>query len=780
MTALDELRSRRIELACFAALASVAALRWASLVEQRPAGRITVAVLLATAAGAGLASIGALALPRPVRTALLGAVALFAVLLGLVLVGLPARLLLPQHWGELTSNVDRSLNGLADVPVPYAGADVWTRLVIVLVAPLVVGLAALAAFWPSRHRLAGRICALVMLVALYMVAVAWDTPGRQLTSGLLLLLLVCAWLWLPGLKAGGRAGALVAVVLASVVAVPAAALVDPGRALIDYRHWGLFSANGLSFRWDQSYGPLTWPQKGTLLFEVASEHSHYWKATNLDYFDGVRWMRSASTVPEPALGEPLKFHPKGTPPRPDPEWVDRINFEVRSLSSDFAIGAGTVLSLGQTPARPAGDGTWEMTRELHPGNTYTALVYDPKPSAREMRNAGTHFPIQAKRYVDFNLASNSGTIRSVEPSFWGAAGPPPISDQVRDTPYVPMYALARRLAAGAQTPYDAITRIQNYLRTAYDYKQNIPHHAYPLPAFLSEDKAGYCQQFSGTMALMLRMLGIPSRVSAGFSPGGRDPERNNYLVDDTDAHNWVEVFFPGTGWVTFDPTPAAAPAATQLDDNALGVTKPTLPSDPGSAAQLPDPRGSQVVHPRPSPPARGGALSAGSGSSLTGEILEGLAAALALLVMLAVGDYGYRRIRTHRLEPGRLAEAELVELDRGLRRLGRPLSPGATLLGAEEQLRDLAGSAAAGYASTLRERRYRCPDLPPPGMSERRSLRMALLRAVGPRGILRVLRAFPPGGPTPRREPVDRSTSRRARRSRPPSASATGAWGSAR
>jgi transglutaminase-like putative cysteine protease len=775
MTALGEVRSRRMELACFAALASVAALRWASLVEQRPAGRITVAVLLATAAGAGFAAIGALRLPRPARAALLGAVALCAVLLGLVLVGLPARLLLPQHWGELASNVHRSLDGLADVPVPYAGADVWTRLVIVLVAPLVVGLAALAAFWPTRHRLAGRICALVLLVALYMVAVAWATPDRQLASGLLLLLLVCAWLWLPGLEKGRRAGALAAVVLASAVAIPAAALVDPGRALIDYRHWGLFSANGMSFRWDQSYGPLTWPQKGTLLFEVASEHSHYWKATNLDSFDGVRWLRSASTVPEPALGEPLKFHPKGTPPRPDPEWVDRINFEVRGLSSDFAIGAGTVLAISRTAARPAGDGVWEMTRELHPGNTYTALVYDPKPSAGEMRNAGTRYPQQASRYVDFSLASDSGT-RSVQPGFWGAAGPPSIEDQVRPTPYAPMYALARRLAAGAPTPYDAITRIQAYLRTAYTYRQNVPHHAYPLPAFLSEDKAGYCQQFSGTMALMLRMLGIPSRVAAGFSPGGRDPERNNFLIDDTDAHDWVEAFFPGTGWVTFDPTPAAAPAATQLDDNALGVTKPDLPTDPGGAVTVSDPRGSNVVHPKPSPPARGGPLSTSSGSH-TGEIFGGLAAAVALLV---AGLYGYRRLRTHRLGPARLAEAELMELDRGLRRLGRPLPPGATLVGAEEALAGVAGRRGAAYAAELRERRYRRPDASPPGMSERRSLRTALLRALGPRGALRVLRAFPPGGPSARRARGDRSTSRLARPSRPPSASAAGAWESGR
>ena len=58
---------------------------------------------------------------------------------------------------------------------------------------------------------------------------------------------------------------------ASMALKPATAIVDPGRALIDYRHWDLLSANGVSFRWDQSYGPLSWPQKGTLLLEIASD-----------------------------------------------------------------------------------------------------------------------------------------------------------------------------------------------------------------------------------------------------------------------------------------------------------------------------------------------------------------------------------------------------------------------------------------------------------------------------------------------------------------------------
>src|SRR5262249_27398436 len=159
---------------------------------------------------------------------------------------------------------------------------------------------------------------------------------------------------------------------------------------------------------------------------------------------------------------------------------------------------------------------------------------------------------------------------------------------VQGTPYEAMYGLARQITAGATTPYDAAQRIELYLRDNFQYRQDVPNHAYPLPAFLGEDHAGYCQQFSGTMALMLRMLGIPSRVSTGFAPGGRDPEHNNSLVDDTDAHNWVEVFFPGIGWVTFDPTPPAAPASTQIDDNALGVTDPT-PVDPNiSTRTAPD------------------------------------------------------------------------------------------------------------------------------------------------------------------------------------------------
>ena len=93
--------------------------------------------------------------------------------------------------------------------------------------------------------------------------------------------------------------------------------------------------------------------------------------------------------------------------------------------------------------------------------------------------------------------------------------------------------------------------------------------------FLKQDKLGYCQQFSGAMALMLRMAGIPARVAAGFSPGSYNQDTREYRVRDLDAHSWVEVWFNGIGWVPFDPTPARSPAQSQSSALATSAPPPT-------------------------------------------------------------------------------------------------------------------------------------------------------------------------------------------------------------
>ena len=166
-----------------------------------------------------------------------------------------------------------------------------------------------------------------------------------------------------------------------------------------------------------------------------------------------------------------------------------------------------------------------------------------------------------------------------------------------------MYQLARRLTAAQPTAFDATQAVEQYFRSGFDYSETLPEHRYLLPAFLFEDRFGYCQQFSGAMALMLRMSGIPARVATGFSPGAPDEDQEDrYIVEDLDAHSWVEAYFPRIGWITFDPTPADSPAHSQ-------------PTDPGGsrAAGAPalDTRGNQGVRRKGFDPSKRGGETGG-------------------------------------------------------------------------------------------------------------------------------------------------------------------------
>jgi hypothetical protein len=259
-------------------------------------------------------------------------------------------------------------------------------------------------------------------------------------------------------------------------------------------------------------------------------------------------------------------------------------------------------------------------------------------------------------------------------------------------------------------------------RHGYSYSENPAPSQHPLETFLFNDKAGYCQQFAGAMALLLRMGGVPARVSAGFTQGSLDRSTHRYIVGDIDAHAWVEVWFPHYGWVRFDPTPAAAPAR--------GGRVSLLPALKGPAT------GATPVAPVRKPeqtPATGpinAHHSAGGTSPWLIALLIAVPLALVLLVLRATAWWS---------EPS--ADELLAELERALARSGRPAATGVTLADLEHRYRD--SSDAMAYIRTIRMMRF-AGGATPPTHKQRKALRAQLRYGLGFTARLRALWALPP------------------------------------
>src|SRR5438445_11992713 len=123
--------------------------------------------------------------------------------------------------------------------------------------------------------------------------------------------------------------------------------------------------------------------------------------------------------------------------------------------------------------------------------------------------------------------------------------------------------LARTITANAGNNYDKAAAVARYLTSYYGYTLQIGRLVPkdPLPYFLFERKQGHCEYFASAMAVMLRTLGIPTRVVNGFRTGEVNDLTSQYVVRARNAHSWVEAYFPGYAWVSFDPTP---PAVSQM------------------------------------------------------------------------------------------------------------------------------------------------------------------------------------------------------------------------
>jgi transglutaminase-like putative cysteine protease len=174
--------------------------------------------------------------------------------------------------------------------------------------------------------------------------------------------------------------------------------------------------------------------------------------------------------------------------------------------------------------------------------------------------------------------------------------------------YPRVEALAKRITAGDTTNYGRVASLIAWMGKHTRYSTDIP----PLPAgadtvdeFLFGNRVGFCEQISTSLAVMLRSIGIPTRETVGYVPGPYDPITDLYQVRADDAHAWVQVWFPGFGWQSFDPTavvPLAAPAPGTVALDDIGHALKRIPLVPVASALFVLALAGAVVHWRRSRP----------------------------------------------------------------------------------------------------------------------------------------------------------------------------------
>jgi len=723
----------RVRGVVFLVFALFAGLHWMSLIEPAEWWRAWEAV--GVAALVVLLLRGAALLPRAASLVAATLVAIGAFGLALLAGGVADEDLRPDHWSDLAGGIGRGIDSLPGVRVPYRGLDEWTHLVIGTGGTLLIAVAALLAFWPRRGGRTGYpVAALVVLLALYVIpAVVLDFEG-EFVRGAVLAVLMLAFLRLEKLGVYDAPAAGIAAVAAALAALLAAPALDGRTPWWDYERWALDSASAraVTFSWDHDYSPLDWPRDGRELLRVKATIPAYWKASDLGLFDGLHWRRDPrASGARPGAQLPDDFTNRE-------RWTQDIEVTLRNLKSDTFVTAGITTGIRGEDGFPIGDGIFRSAgNPLGRGDSYVASVYTPRPTERQLEDAGTGYEDWLRAYLSlFVPVAEAGgdPDTAVIPSrvswpAWGTDGGPrieqlgepeaPAGGLLRESELARTWALARELKAGAASPYEYIERVERHLDQGYAYSERPPPSARTLEGFLFDAKVGFCQQFSGAEALLLRMAGIPARVVTGFTTGSFDDKEKEYVVRDLDAHSWVEVWFPGLGWVTRDPTPAAAPARAQPGE---GESQPVT----GSLQGAPDLGGERL-----SDLESNRALAQEEGTSALTWILFAVVSVLILGVAVALELRHRRRLPPPALRP-------MAEFERALRRARFEDRPGATLSGFERHFAGWPG--AAGYVRALREQRYSGRPAAPTA-EQRRGLRAALARDAG---ILRAWWALPP------------------------------------
>jgi protein-glutamine gamma-glutamyltransferase len=272
-----------------------------------------------------------------------------------------------------------------------------------------------------------------------------------------------------------------------------------------------------------------------------------WRGIALSTFDGRRWY-SLEKRREVHDANQDGWIPLGSQADVKVPVVEQLRFIVllQPLASDALFAPAQLMELRGNFSNDAGT-YYGTARRSTLGMDSTGAVYNPARNYSQVR------------YEGFSLLPEA---RPLKARTAGTEYPQDIQDLYLQLPEkldprIPQ--LAQKITTTARNPYDKSVVLESYLRRNFGYTLNLAGKpgADPLAQFLFVTKAGHCEYFASAMAVMLRTLGIPSREVNGFLPGEYNDVAGDYIVRASDAHSWVEAYFPGSGWITFDPTPAA-------------------------------------------------------------------------------------------------------------------------------------------------------------------------------------------------------------------------------
>ncbi|HKD34783.1 MAG TPA: transglutaminaseTgpA domain-containing protein [Gaiellaceae bacterium] len=471
-----------------------------------------------------------------------------------------------HYPGRVLGRFGQGFLDFYDVKLPFDGAAQPRMHGTILLATFAFTLATALAVAASRPRWA----TLALLIG-----AGWPATllaghdyqrGGAILAGLLVLLV--------GIRERPRAvgyaplaGLLVVVV--GLLASSSTALARHG--FVNWQSWDFYTRPAkpvsVSYVWNSDYSGLTFPRKETVVLKIqAPSRPQYWRAVTLDDVVGGRWYSDPAPQVQSAgfLGEP-GLVPRAAARRAN--WVEQ-RVHVEALRDNHLIAASIPVQvdaqkLGLIAYDPSGMAFVSLERGLQRGDSYTAWSYEPEPTPDQLARSKPVYPqlisVQRKYLaVDQDVFvppfGTRGRHSAIDWLFTQSTHASEID------PYRPLYDKAEEIAGGAKSPYAAAFALESWFRASgsFLYEQHPPKppgNTPPLVDFVTRTQEGYCQHFAGAMALMLRYLGVPARVVAGFSSGSYDKHSGDWTVTDHDAHEWVEAWFQGWGWVPFDPTP---------------------------------------------------------------------------------------------------------------------------------------------------------------------------------------------------------------------------------